>query len=352
MDPVDLLQRMLTIESLSTKESALARFLVETMNTLGLAAHIDEAGNAVGVREAPAAGNPAATRELVLLGHMDVVSGVVPVRREGDLLYGRGAVDAKGPLAAFIIAAAQAKLPPGLRVVVIGAVEEECATSKGARHVARTRPAPAACIIGEPSSWDAITLGYKGRMLIEYTLERALSHTAGPEQSAAEGAVEFWQRVELHCGEFNADRGQLFDRILPSLRQINTSSDGLTERATMTIGLRLPPDLDAAQLEASLRSYGEDATIRCYAIEPAHKAERATPLARAFVQAIRDAGARPTFKLKTGTSDMNVVGPAWGCPIVAYGPGDSRLDHTPNEHVSVAEYLRAIELLKAVIRAS
>ena len=34
------------------------------------------------------------------------------------------------------------------------------------------------------------------------------------------------------------------------------------------------------------------------------------------------AGGRPRFKLKTDTADMNVVGPAWGCPIVAYGPGD------------------------------
>ena len=53
--------------------------------------------------------------------------------------------------------------------------------------------------------------------------------------------------------------------------------------------------------------------------------------------------------MKTGTSDMNVVGPVWGCPILAYGPGDSRLDHTPNEHVSVAEFLRSVEILRSVI---
>jgi LysW-gamma-L-lysine carboxypeptidase len=43
---------------------------------------------------------------------------------------------------------------------------------------------------------------------------------------------------------------------------------------------------------------------------------------------------------------MNVVGPAWGCPILAYGPGDSALDHTPREHISLAEYGRAIAVLK------
>ena len=41
------------------------------------------------------------TRDIVLLGHMDTVPGDIPIRREGDVLYGRGSVDAKGPLAAF-----------------------------------------------------------------------------------------------------------------------------------------------------------------------------------------------------------------------------------------------------------
>jgi len=41
-----------------------------------------------------------------------------------------------------------------------------------------------------------------------------------------------------------------------------------------------------------------------------------------------------------------VVGPVWNCPIVAYGPGNSSLDHTPNEHIEVEEYLRAIKVLE------
>jgi len=46
---------------------------------------------------------------------------------------------------------------------------------------------------------------------------------------------------------------------------------------------------------------------------------------------------------------MNVVGPAWNVPIVAYGPGDSALDHTPRERISLPEYLQSIEVLKNVL---
>jgi LysW-gamma-L-lysine carboxypeptidase len=52
---------------------------------------------------------------------------------------------------------------------------------------------------------------------------------------------------------------------------------------------------------------------------------------------------------KTGTSDMNVVGPAWTCPICAYGPGDSAFDHTPQEGISLSEYLRSIQVLRSAL---
>jgi LysW-gamma-L-lysine carboxypeptidase len=81
----------------------------------------------------------------MLLGHIDTVTGDIGVRIDGDVLYGRGAVDAKGPLAAFASAAAQSLIPDGWRVVVIGAVEEEIASSTGAHH-ARECFAPDLCI--------------------------------------------------------------------------------------------------------------------------------------------------------------------------------------------------------------
>jgi hypothetical protein len=93
---------------------------------------VDDAGSAVGVKgDGP--------QEILLLGHIDTFPGEVPVRQEGDLLYGRGTVDAKGPLCTFAAAAAQASVPANWRITVVGAVEEECATSKGARYVLAQR---------------------------------------------------------------------------------------------------------------------------------------------------------------------------------------------------------------------
>lgn len=53
---------------------------------------------------------------------------------------------------------------------------------------------------------------------------------------------------------------------------------------------------------------------------------------------------------KTGTSDMNVVSEVWNCPIIAYGPGDSRLDHTPDEHIDLDEYVRAVRVLELALQ--
>jgi LysW-gamma-L-lysine carboxypeptidase len=246
------------------------------------------------------------------------------------------------------MAATQAQLAPGTRLIVAGAVEEESATSRGARHIAANYR-PDCCIIGEPSGWDGITLGYKGRLLMDYELHQPMGHSAGARPGAAETAVTWWNGLQRLSDHFNRGRARLFDQLLPSLREINTSSDGLTNSAFIKVGLRLPPDFDVDTFTAEVTHLAHGAALRCYAFEPAYQSNRRSPVARAFNQAIRQAGARPRYKLKTGTSDMNVAGPQWNCPILAYGPGDSSLDHTPDEHIELGEYKRCIHILQDVL---
>jgi LysW-gamma-L-lysine carboxypeptidase len=346
---IELLEACLRIPSLSGQERAVAEFLCAEMARRGFArAFIDEAGNAVGiVGHGP--------RQIVLLGHMDTVGGEVPVRYEDGKLYGRGSVDAKGPLCAFILAAES--VAPALsgdwQIVVIGAVEEECATSRGARFVVG-RYRPAMCVIGEPSGSDGITLGYKGRLLIHARAEHEARHTAIPAPNAAEQVVALWNHVRALADRWNADRPKAFDQLLPSLRRIQSGEDGLREWCEATIGVRLPLDCGPEAMQAELARWGADrpeVALHFSGAEPAWRAPKDTPLVRALVDAIRAHGGQPKFKYKTGTADFNVVGPAWGCPIVAYGPGDSALDHTPHEHVAIDEFARGVSILTAALRA-
>jgi len=340
---VELLETLVGIPSPSGQEEAVARAAVQWMTKLGLHATVDEAGNAVG-----RLGD--GTREILLLGHIDTVSGIVPVRREGDKLYGRGAVDAKGPFCAFIAATSRVDVAPGWRISVVGAVEEESASSKGARYVARTMASPEYVVIGEPSSWQRITLGYKGRMLIAYGLERSMTHTAGEAVGVAERAFFFWQAIRGYADEWNAEKSRRFETLDPSLRSLRTDSDGLSERVEMHLGLRLPLGLDAGDLQAFAESEAGEAELRFRGIEQPYRGDKRNPLTRAFLSSIREQGERASFVLKTGTSDMNVLGSVWDCPMVAYGPGDSAQDHTPHEHIQVSEYLQAIRVLEGVLQ--
>ncbi len=76
---------------------------------------------------------------------------------------------------------------------------------------------------------------------------------------------------------------------------------------------------------------------------------RGDPVVMALTGAIRARGGAPTLWRKSGTSDLNLVIPAWGIPGAAYGPGDARLDHTDREHLSVAELRRSAEVLRTAL---
>jgi LysW-gamma-L-lysine carboxypeptidase len=276
---------------------------------------------------------------------MDTVPGLIPLREDGGRLYGRGAVDAKGPLAAFVLATARV-MPrlDGVRIAVIGAVEEE-AHGFGARHLARTRPAPYCTIIGEPSNWQGITIGYKGMLSFDYELLQPGGHSAGEHPGPAEKAVRLWNNLMMYAAQRNKGWSGHFDTVDPALRDFRTFSDGLHDGVAMNVVTRLPPGLEAAELEQEIRQWCNGARVEFHPSDPPFRAEKNTSLVRAMLRAIRAEGGRPRFKLKTGTSDMNIVGPAWSCPIVAYGPGDSSLDHTPHEHIEIEEFRRAVDVL-------
>ncbi len=338
-----LLHDLVAIPSPSRDEGEAAAFLTAWMRSNGYdSSFVDEVGNAVGLIGG-------GTRQIVLLGHIDTFAGFPPVRLKGRTLHGRGSVDAKGPLCAFAVAASRARLADDIQLVVIGAVEEEAATSRGANY-ALSQYQPAHCIIGEPSQWDRITLGYKGRLLLDWRWEGGLSHSAGEAPSPAERALAYWQNIQSYCEQFNDGIESLYARLDPSLREINTWREGVNGVAEMTVGFRLPPAIDPEEIRRRFPA-SDGATVAGRGGEYAFSGDKNSPLSRQFRRAIRASGGVPRFVYKTGTSDMNIVGPGWGCPIVAYGPGDSALDHRPDEQLNLDEYLRAIDILTLVLES-
>lgn len=351
-DSVNFLRDLVAIESYSGKEFRAANYLVKTMQEIGFdAAFVDDAGNAVGtMTKFNEEGQ--VDRHVVLLGHMDTVKGEIDVRIEDGKLYGRGTVDAKGPLATFVAAVAHANLSPGTKVTVIGAVEEESSTSKGARYAA-TQHNPDFCIIGEPSGWNGVTIGYKGICQVNYLLERPMGHASGLQSDVPESAIEFWNEIKKYVKTYNSEEGRekLFDLLIPAIRDFNFYSDGLHDRVKFHASIRLPLGFNFEEFRQWIEGLDNEAFVRVYGYEVAYRSDRRNEIARAFNKVIRQRGEQPKFKVKTGTCDMNVVGPQWNCPIVAYGPGDSSLDHTPNEHIVIDEYLTAIKVLRQVLES-
>ena len=309
----------------------------------GYTAGIDGAGNAVGTR------GDGATRTAVAGAHRHR-AGRDPRAVADGVLHGRGAVDAKGPLAAFVAAGARAQLPDGVRLTVIGAVGEESFGSPGASWLCAHYPAPAAVIIGEPSGWDGLVLGYKGSLGFSASVACPLTHSAGPAPTAPELAVTFWLRLSAWLAEHNHDAPPGFETLDATLRGLESSCDGLTDRATLRGTFRLPPGVTSAWVRADVAELaGEGVTLDWQPNAEAHRSDKRSPLVGPFLAAIRAAGGSPRIKVKTGTSDMNLVAPAWGCPIVAYGPGDARYDHTPNERLPLADFAQGVTVLTAAI---
>jgi LysW-gamma-L-lysine carboxypeptidase len=341
--PAGLLEGLLRRYSPTHKEAPAVDFLAESMGALGFEVQVDAAGSVHGsLGSGP--------KEIVLLGHIDTVPGEISVRREGDLLFGRGAVDAKGPLACFTAAAAQAGAREGWKITVIGAVGEE-GDSRGAQAVCEqyANYPPTCCVIGEPSGWQSLTLGYKGSAWVEYQVVRALTHTASGSESACDSALHFFNRLVEERDRYNVDRAGAFNQLATSLREMQSSGDGFSETARLLFNLRLPPGISPADARQMLNDLHGEGELRVVDSVPCYRAEKNTILVRAFLAAVRAQGGTPGFLLKTGTSDMNIVGPAWACPILAYGPGDSALDHTPNEHISLNELNSGVQVLTGAL---
>lgn len=336
-----LLHDLVAIPSPTGATAKAAEFLADACRRRGFdEAYVDEAGNAVAVAGLGA-------RQILLVGHLDTVPGDLPVRLEGRTLWGRGSVDAKGPLAAFVAAAQPHVGRDDVKIVVVGCCDEE-AESHGARHLV-PRWRPEALVIGEPSGLSGVTIGYKGIVKVRAAFEEDLHHTGAPFPTVADRGIGFWSAVQ---GWLAPRHGTgLFDTPTAKLNSFNTTllANG-RDRAELSGSVRTPPAFPEEEFLAFLRERVGAGHLHVPEVARPWLADKNSPVARAFVAAVREQGLTPRYLKKTGTSDANLLVPAWnGVPCVAYGPGDASLDHTPQERIDLDEFAAAVRVLRGAL---
>ncbi|PSQ18853.1 acetyl-lysine deacetylase [Halobacteriales archaeon QS_8_69_26] len=335
VDPRTLLEELVSIPSPTGEEGECARRLRDYLRAAGREAWIDQVGN---VR---APGDDA----VLLTSHVDTVPGDIEVRVGQDAdgetaLWGRGSVDAKGPLAAMAVAAVRTGAS------FVGVIGEEV-DSRGARHLVADRDAPEAVVNGEPGGADAVTLAYRGFLAGTYRVDTESAHTSRPDSNAVQAAMAWWHRVESAF----PDEGPVFERVTPKPVEFEggTAADGLSVEATVGFQVRVPPGRDPSSVRARVVEAAGDGVVEWHDSVPPVVADPRSSLATAFRGAIREHDGEPRMVKKTGTSDMNVYADAWDCPTVTYGPGDSSLDHAPDERLPLAEFDRAVAVLETAI---
>ena len=323
-----LLADLVGVPSPSGEEGAAAATLCDLLPRFGWEeATVDEAGSVVARRGSGG-------RELLLLGHLDTVPGGPEVRLEGEVLWGRGSVDAKGPLCALGVSGGRVPVPPGWRVTLVAASGEE-ADSRGTRYRLPLH-APAACLVGEPTGADGVALSYRGRVLLSLEGEDGGAHRSGdpgPLAAAVRAAAAILEEAEAREGHSGAVLGM-------------EGHEAGRRTARVDLDLRLP---QGASVAGCLEWAAEVAarrglTLRVRdAVEP-HGVDRSDPAVQALRVAVRGEGMTPRLLAKQGTADFNLAA-AWGCPLAVYGPGDSRMDHTSEERLDLGEYRRALGVL-------
>jgi LysW-gamma-L-lysine carboxypeptidase len=358
---VRLLTNLLGIYSPSGKEEAIGNFLAEEMSKMGFQVGKDGIGNVIGV---VGEGEPV----ILLCGHMDTVAGHLPLRVEEGRIYARGAVDAKGPLAAMVMAASEIAKEPAFKgkILVISVVEEE-ATSRGVRYLINQGIEADYAIFGEPSGVENITIGYKGQVQLKVAVSTETGHSSTPwlYENALEKAYELWMQIKNSYSyqplEPQENSRSPFNAVTACLTKLTggRANSVIPFESEMTIDIRVPPQFTSAQvIEATQKIIAEyqssnpkvmvKATVND-TVEP-FEVNKTSPLVHALSASVRKVLGKPaTLLRKTGTGDMNILGKAMNLPIVTYGPGDSKLDHRVDEHIVISEYLDSIQIFKETI---
>ncbi|RPJ99306.1 M20/M25/M40 family metallo-hydrolase [Priestia endophytica] len=330
---LEFLNKCIRIPSTSYNEREFAQFVLNNIEKENISGKIDEVGNLIFQK-----GN--GPNRLMLLGHMDTVPYNWKVKNTEEGIHGRGVVDAKSSLVNFLHMLEEVDVPKDGTLMVIGAVEEEVSSSKGAHYIRDNYNADAV-IIGEPSGEENLTLGYYGLYKLKITIAKPQEHSAGKD------AISELDLLYSIVDKIRNKVDKIDSKNLSSLIRVNSSHKEGINYATGILNFRISPEAGKNYSENLNFDFGEFVNVEVLRTTPGFSNPRNCKLVKSFIYGFSAHGKKINYLKKRGTSDMNTLAVSWNeVPMVAYGPGDSSLDHTSEEFVKNTEIRNARQILK------
>ena len=328
-------------------------FLTETLREAGVDPRVDDAGNTLASRTGAADGP-----RIVLNTHIDTVPPHVPLDVDGEIVRGRGACDAKGPLAALLAAFLGAEIESGTLTLAVTPDEEVYSTGAAALELDAD-----GYIVGEPTGLDVCNAA-KGRFEGAVTVEGVAAHAAEPESgaSAIRAVAPVLQAIESYDETVGPPEHDALGRptLEPTVIEGGAATNQIPAECTITVDRRsVPPETQQGfreQLAAHLQSWIPDPMRLSF-----EYTDRETPFLEAFatpkdsdvVAALRDAGAGETRPFGAATEASYFAADA---PTVVFGPGvladeDGAVAHAEREYVRRPEVERAGEIATAAVES-
>ena len=329
MDTFTLTRTLIDIDSVTPNEYRVATYLFECLRDL---AH--RHGGAVEKLEvAPQRFNVFAYwgEPIVTLStHMDTVPPFISSREDTEYIWGRGACDAKGIVAAMIAAAANL-LEVGTRNFGLLFVVGEERGSVGAIAAAKTPRGSRYLINGEPTE-NHLALGSKGALRFEIIARGKLAHSAYPELGHS----------AIHT---------LLD-VLEDIRSIPLPHDSLLGASTLNVGTicggRAPNVVaDEARSEIMFRTVGDPSSIREAVSETAQGRAEAREVVHTSAVRLCSFDGLPTTVVAYAT-DIPAFGGNWGKPFLI-GPGSIHVAHTAEERIAKKSIVEAVEIYARMV---
>ncbi|MHA1712937.1 MAG: M20/M25/M40 family metallo-hydrolase, partial [Candidatus Ranarchaeia archaeon] len=316
MEPEQLLIEMVRISSITKNEHSMANYLMKKCHQAKINARIDKVGNLIAE-----IGDPHGHPCILLFGHMDTVAPFLPVTvdREKGILYGRGSVDAKGPLATFIQCMYNLRAIEKGRLIVVGAVEEE-GRSKGAHHFIKSGIMESVdyAIIGEPSNTVNITIGYRGSLNIRLKIETEPGHTSNPNvRNSIEDFLTIHQKL-VDVLPITKNRGKQRNLTIRPMWIKAFTPNELKVYYNIRVPFNLTCDHVINVFKRVIGDFNKEANFAKVNMEihdradPYQLKQKNNELIKNLRSAIeKRVGNPPRLIRKTGTADINVLGNAY-----------------------------------------